>query len=244
MKKFIFIWLIIGIWSRGMAQDKRAVDSLNHIINDNSNSPESRVLSCVRQGQFYINKPGEDPRNIDSASTYLKQGKQLIKVFNIRTADGELLFLAALISKEKGLRNDASRLDSLALTFLRKKPGNYFLGEALLEKGDYLNTDDDKQLSEKIALLKEAEPCFAGVKYVRIRAGLWKSLGDLYGLRQEDHLQRESLKSKDLRLFCFIFGSRRLQVQPSEVYKLRTARLLIPPSIICANNYWHAQFFR
>ncbi len=186
MKKFIYIWLIVGTWAQGLAQSKRAVDSLNRVINDNSNSPESRVLACVRQGQFYIKKPGEDPKDIDSALAYLKQGKQLSKVFNLRKTDGELLFLAALISKEKGLRNDANRLDSLALTLLQKKPGNYFLGCALTEKGDLLNTDDDKQLNEKITLFKEALPCFADVKYVRIRAGLWKSLGDLYDLRQED----------------------------------------------------------
>ncbi|HTD42011.1 MAG TPA: histidine kinase dimerization/phosphoacceptor domain -containing protein [Mucilaginibacter sp.] len=185
MKKFIFIWLIIGIWVQGLAQGKRTVDSLNRIINDNSNSPESRVLSCVRQGQFYINKPGEDPKDIDSASVYLKQGQQLSKAFNLHTTDGELLFLASLISKEKGLHDDASRLNSLALTFLEKKPGDYFLGCALLEKGDFLNTDDDRQLNEKIVLLKEATTCFAGARYVRIRAGVWKSLGDLYGLRKE-----------------------------------------------------------
>jgi len=54
----------------------------------------------------------------------------------------------------------------------------------LLEKGDYLNTDDDSQLNKKIALLKEAVPCFNEVKYTWIKAGIWKSLGDLYGLRR------------------------------------------------------------
>jgi hypothetical protein len=150
MKKFIFIWLIVGTWAQGFAQSKKTVDSLTCIINDNRNSPESRVLAWVRQGQFYINKPGEDTKDIDSASAYLKHGKQLSKDFNLHTTDGELLFLAALINKEKGSRDDAKRLDSLALTFLRKKPGNYFLGWALMEKGDFLNTEDDRQLNEKM----------------------------------------------------------------------------------------------
>lgn len=185
MKQVIFIWLIISICLQGLAQNAKSLDSLNRIINDSHNSPESRVLACVYQGEYYINKPGEHRKDIDSASIYFKQGQQFSKAFNLKNTDGELLYLEAIINKEKGNRVECDRINNLALTFLRKKPGNYFLGRALLEKGDYLNTDDDKQLDEKIALLKDALTCFSGEKYVRIRAGVWKSLGDLYGLHRE-----------------------------------------------------------
>jgi hypothetical protein len=111
LKKFIFIWLMVGTWSQGLAQGKRTVDSLNRIINDNRNSPESRVVTCVRQGEYYINKPGKGPKDIDSASAALKHGEQFSKAFNLHAADGELLFLNALINKKKGSRAEANRLD-------------------------------------------------------------------------------------------------------------------------------------
>lgn len=182
MKQVIFIWLIISICLQGLAQNAKSLDSLNHIINESHNSPESRVLACVYQGEYYINKRN----NLDSATICLKRGQQLSKVPNEHTTDGELLFLEALINKKKGSRADGNRLNELAVTLLRKKPGTYFLGEALMEKGDYLNIDDDKQLKQKTALLREAVTCFNEKKYTWIRAGIWKSLGDLYGLRYEN----------------------------------------------------------
>ncbi len=187
MKKFIFTCIIIGIGLYGMAQDTRSAQTLNLIINDGHNSPENRVQACVRQGEYYINKSGRGLKDLDSASVSLKHGEQLSKDFNLHTTDGELLFLEALIYKQKGSREEGNRINNLAVGYLRKKPGSDFLGRALLEKGDYLNIDDgDDQLKEKIALLNEALPCFQGTGYVRTRAGLWKSLGDLYGINRVD----------------------------------------------------------
>lgn len=186
MKKLVFAFIIIGGWLHGSAQDTRSAKTLEIIINDNHNSAESRILACVRQGEFYINRPGSDLRDIDSALVSLKRGEQLSKNFNLRTTDGELLLLKGLIAKEKGNRWEGNRLNNLALAYLRKKPSNYFLGRALLEKGEYLNTNDEKQLDEKIALLKEAIPYFNDASYAKTRAATWKALGDLYGLRQEN----------------------------------------------------------
>ena len=185
MKHVIFILFTISICLQGLAQNAKTSDSLNRIINDNHNSSENRVLACIYLGEYYINKPGEYKKDIDSASIYLNRGQQLNKDFNLKNTDGELLYLEAIINKEKGNRADSKRLNDLALTFLKKKPGTYFLGEALLEKGNYLNTDDDSQLKEKEDLLKEALLCFEEKEYVRIRASVWKSLGDLYGLRRQ-----------------------------------------------------------
>jgi tetratricopeptide (TPR) repeat protein len=165
MKNIIFTCVIVCASLQGRAQD---------------NNPETRVLACVRQGEYYINKPGRGPKELDSAAVSLKTGEEISKSYNLHSTDGELLFLAGMISKQKGLREEGNRLNDLALTFLRKKPGNDFLGRSLLEKGDYLNTEDDKQLAEKIALLKEAIPCFDSSGYAKSRAAAWKSLGDLY----------------------------------------------------------------
>jgi hypothetical protein len=81
---------------------------------------------------------------IDDAHNSPKRGELLKKQFDLHEADGELLFLTALISKQKGARDEGNRLNDLALTYLRKKPGDDFLGRALLEKADYLNIDDDR----------------------------------------------------------------------------------------------------
>jgi two-component system, sensor histidine kinase PdtaS len=185
MRKFIFTALIAGLWLQGIAQDGRSAQTLNLIIEDSHSSPESRVLACVRQGEYYINRPNKGPHDLDSASVSLKHGEQLSKYFNLHSADGELLFLAGMISNHKGSREEGNRLNNEALEFLRKKPGNDFLGRALLEKGDYLNTDDDAQLNEKITLRKEAIACFQTPGYVQSRAAVWKMLGDLYQSRTE-----------------------------------------------------------
>jgi two-component sensor histidine kinase len=170
MKNAIFTCVIVCASLQGIAQDT---------------SPEARVLACVRQGEYYINKPGRGPKELDSADVSLKTGEEISKSYTLHTTDGELLFLAGMISKQKGLKEEGNRLNDLALTFLRKKQaaggvGNDFLGRSLLEKGDYLHTEDDKQLDEKIALLKEAIPCFDSSGYAKSRAAVWKSLGDLY----------------------------------------------------------------
>src|ERR1700744_3567598 len=185
MKRFIFIWLIIGIWAQGVAQVNRTRDSLNHIINDKSINPENRIITSIHLGEYYINKPGSYTKDIDSAITCLKQGQQIKNASSIHSMDGELLFLQGLIEKEKGNRPSGDRINNQALLYLRKGNDKYFLGSTLLAKGDYLNTDDNKQLDEKIALLNEAITYFTEKKYTKTRAATWKSLGDLYGLEQD-----------------------------------------------------------
>jgi hypothetical protein len=144
MRKFNVVFLFVCCCLKGMSQDKRSVQALDQVINDAHNSPEGRVLACVRQGEYYLNKPGRGTADLDSASLALKRGELLKKQFDLHEADGELLFLTALISKQKRARDEGNRLNDLALTYLRKKPGDDFLGRALLEKGDYLNIDDDR----------------------------------------------------------------------------------------------------
>ena len=180
MRKFNLFLLIMCICSKGMSQDTRSAQDLNLVINDSHASPGNRVLACVRQGEYYINKPGRKPQDLDSAFLSLKQGESLSKRFELHEEDGELLFLQALISKGRGAREEGGKLNDLALTYLRKKPGNDFLGRALLEKGDYLDVGDEKRYFEKIALLKEALPCFESRGYAKTRAAVWKELGDLY----------------------------------------------------------------
>jgi two-component system, sensor histidine kinase PdtaS len=184
MRKLPFVFLLVCFWSKGMSQDTRSAQTLNLVINDGHGSSGNRVLACVRQGEYYINKPGRTPEDLDSASLSLKQGELLSKQFGLHEADGELLFLQALICKQKGQREEGNKLNDLALTYLRKKPGDDFLGRALLEKGDYLNSDDDKQY-EKIALLKDALTCFDSPGYVKTRAAVWKMLGDMYQQRHQ-----------------------------------------------------------
>src|SRR5580698_4384355 len=170
MKNAIFTCVIVCASLQGMAQDTSWAKTPGIIIDDSHNSPEARVLACVRQGEYYINKPGRGPKELDSAAVSLKTGEEISKSYTLHSTDGELLFLAGMISKQKGLKEEGNRLNDLALTFLRKKPGNDFLGRSLLEKGDYLHTEDDKQLDEKIALLKEALPCFDSSGYAKSRA--------------------------------------------------------------------------
>ena len=185
MRKLHVVFLLICCCLKGMSQDKRSAQALDLAINDAHNSPEGRVLACVRQGEYFVNKPGRGPADLDSASLALKRGEFLKKQFDSHEADGELLFLAALISKQKGARDEGDRLNDLALTYLRKKPRSDFLGRALLEKGDYLDANDDKQHYEKIALLKEALPCFDSPGYVETRATVWKLLADTYQQREQ-----------------------------------------------------------
>jgi two-component sensor histidine kinase len=177
---------MLGIVLQGLAQSKGTIDSLNRVINDSHNRPESRVLACVVQGEYYINKPVKTPKDLDSASVALKKAQYLKTTLNAPSTAGEILFLAALISKRKDLKEEGNRLNDQALTFLKKKPGSDFLGRALLEKGDYLNIDDSVQLKQKIKLLNEAMSCFQNAKFIKTRAGLWKSIGDLYGISRSD----------------------------------------------------------
>jgi hypothetical protein len=145
MRKLTVVFVFVCCCLTGMSQDKRSAQALDLIINDAHNSPEGRVLACVRQGEFFINKPNRGPEDLDSASLALKHGELLEKQFDLHEADGELLFLEAMISKQKGSREEGNRLNDLAVTYLRKKPRSDFLGRALLEKGDYLDANDDKQ---------------------------------------------------------------------------------------------------
>src|ERR1700743_3975694 len=103
MKRHIFtLIIIISSWAVGFAQDTRSAKTLELIISDNHNSAESRILACVRQGEFYINKPHRLAKDLDSASLSLKRGKQFSTDFNFHSTDGELLFLEGLIAKQKG----------------------------------------------------------------------------------------------------------------------------------------------
>lgn len=167
MGKIYFVFLLICFYSKALSQD----------------NPGSRVRAFVRQGELYVNKPDRKAEDLDSASLLLKRGELLSKQFKLHETDGELLFLEALISKGRGARDQGNRLNDSALTYLRKKPGDDFLGRALLEKGDYLAINDEKQCEEKIALLKEALPCFESQDNVKTRALVWKELGDLYQIQ-------------------------------------------------------------
>jgi hypothetical protein len=135
MKKFMFICLVAGICSQGFAQGSRTVDSLNNIINNNHNAPETRVLACILQGEYYINKPNRDQKDVDSTVACLYHGERLSRQLNVHNTNGEFLFLSGLISKQKS-RQEGNRLNDQALVLLRKEPGSELLGRALLEKGD------------------------------------------------------------------------------------------------------------
>lgn len=181
IKRIILIVLMISAYSFVMAQDGRKPATFNMIISDTRADPETRVLACVREGEYYINR-FKGATGIDSAAFALSRGRLLSRQLKVYSADGELYFLAGMISRRKGLTSEGKRLNGQALTLLRKKPASGFLGRALLEQGDYLNTDFDYQLNQKIALLNEALGCFKKPVYLQIRASVLKQLGDLYQL--------------------------------------------------------------
>lgn len=147
-------------------------------------APELKANKYLDMAKYYVDKPGEDKKDLDNAQTYCTQGLKIATQSGAAQALTRAYTVQAQILRERGNNKDAEGFVNKALAFSNKVKDAQTLAGLYLEKASYYSIDSDTGLAQKIKYYRSA------IIYLRQSApnsmqlaDALKYMGDLYGFQ-------------------------------------------------------------
>ena len=171
------------VFAAGTDSEQELLKALRMAPNDTA-----RVNAMIMLAHFYVNKPGEDEKDMSSAMVYAVKAGKLSKRNAYPRGIGGYYMIQAQIAREKGKREE-SRQYALQAFRLFQKETRYVLdlAEANLELSNSYNLSTDAEVANKIRyyqrgvdLLRKAAP-----NTIKLADAL-KFLGDLYNIKDDN----------------------------------------------------------
>jgi len=150
-----------------------------------SKPDSSRTTLLIDLGNYYLNKPGEFAKDIDSALFFSRQAKRLSLTLNYNAGYARSLLLDGKIYRERGDRELAWQTNEKALAFLTKHNMRYEMGEAYRAAAAFFSASDDANLHKKITYTEKAIPLMELHGNSLELAYTLQDLGDYYQINNE-----------------------------------------------------------
>lgn len=183
-KKYI-IWLVL-ILNTAIAQkriDSVEQNMLNRVASVTNDS--TKAMALLDAGSYFVNKPGEEQADMNSALMLAKQAIEVSRRSAFRTGEGAAYTLLAQILREKGDKTSGKTYAEKAVrtlpSYSAATKANAF---AYMELSEYYSIETTEELSQKIIYYSK------GVGLLKLSlpntlklADALKFLGDLYNVK-------------------------------------------------------------
>lgn len=185
---FVLMFLSIHI----KAQKKENSGLLRKQMAASSNNNE-KVELLLRLGDYYLTKPGELKKDLDSAAILNKEAISLSLKINNKLGIGKSMLLEARIDKERGKWDIA--------TSKMKKSIDYFLNNKMQEQTgeaynelSYMYNNDPEYFDTKVKLKEKALIYFNSSRAVLKKALVLRDLAELYSIKDDPEKTIKLLK--------------------------------------------------
>lgn len=202
LKLLISTIFLLGInWPvlAGMSQWP-TVEKLNQKLK-NSPTDTGKVTLLLRLSEHYVNQPGEEPSDLDSALMLAQEAKQISERLHFQAGLGKSYIKFSEISREKEERGNGMVYVNKAIDILSKVNIQLELGNAYFEKKNYFSAFSTPELlTERIRYTELAQQAYQDAKATLKRAIALHELGDLQQLAGNQPQAISSLK-QSLQLY-------------------------------------------
>ncbi|WP_454803088.1 histidine kinase dimerization/phosphoacceptor domain -containing protein [Mucilaginibacter phyllosphaerae] len=145
----------------------------------------SKAALLIEIGNWYLNKPGEFPKDMDSALFFSTQAKQLSLALHYNSGVGRSMMLEGKVYRESGNREKGWQTNEKALAFLINNKLSYESGEAYLAAAAFFPASDDDNLKKKISYTEKAITLIEKRGNTLQLAYALQDLGDFYQINNE-----------------------------------------------------------
>lgn len=143
----------------------------------------SQASLLLKLSEYYILKPGENKKDLDSAFLFLKRAQQVSTALSYQAGNCNCTYQYSIAYRESGDMATAKQYAQKAISMCTGQPA--LLGESYLELTQHLNYRKTDERRERILLFKKADSAFAVSGNKERQAFALKNLGDEYQLNQE-----------------------------------------------------------
>lgn len=151
----------------------------------------AKVNLLIALGKYYLNKPGELAKDMDSAVLYNREARQLSTTLKYEAGLGRSILLEGQICREQGNKNKSLQVTKKALQFAQQHNLSKETADAYLALCDFFGVDND-DLAQRIKYTEKALPLLKEGGFKQDEANTLKNLGDYY------HLQANNAKAVNL----------------------------------------------
>jgi two-component sensor histidine kinase/tetratricopeptide (TPR) repeat protein len=151
----------------------------------------AKVNLLIALGKYYLNKPGELAKDMDSATLYNREARQISTTLKYEAGLGRSILLEGQICREQGNRDKGLQVTKKSLQFALQHNLLKETADAYLALCDFFGVDND-DLAERIKYTEKALPLLKEGGFKQDEANTLKNLGDYY------HLQANNAKAVNL----------------------------------------------
>jgi two-component sensor histidine kinase len=179
------ILVISGLTAFGQPMERREADSLLRLLS-NTKPVVERIDLLLNLAQYHIFKPGELQKDLDSASTLIKQAVLLNGKLKNKAAEGHIALVESSFDRKNGQQESGQQKVDEAINILKGGINNSVLGQAYFEKSNYYDYDyKDSTIRKRIYFIELAIAAMKQSADIRNLAFYYFTLGDLYHLISE-----------------------------------------------------------
>jgi two-component sensor histidine kinase len=181
MDRFItsLIFLFLALSVQGQDITRHQADSLLRSL-PKANADKAHINALLELALFEIHKPGELKTDLDSATAFINQAKQINNKIRSVEAYGYITLIEAHLEREKGQQKEAKASVEKAIHILNNGTDKLQLGKAYMELSDYYDYQDPDQLPQKIQFVEQAVNNFRLSGNVERTAYSLRMLGEYY----------------------------------------------------------------
>lgn len=144
-----------------------------------------KAALLLQLSEYYILKPGENKRDLDSSLAFIQQAEQLCNVLSYQKGICSCFYQYSIAFREKGEMPSARKYAGSAIKICAAYKQYDLLAESYMELAQHYDPLDPKELTERIMLFKKADSFFTISGNKERRAFALKNLADEYQLNQE-----------------------------------------------------------
>ena len=179
----LFIPLVFS-WALTFGQLPASLETLQQKL-AGSKPDRTKITLFIDLGNYYLNKPGEFAKDMDSALLFSRQAKQLSLTLHYNAGFARGLLLDGKVYRERGDRELAWQTNEKVLAFLTKHKMRYEMGEAYRAAAAFFSASDDTNLRKKISYTEKAVPLLELHGNSLELAYTLQDLGDYYQINNE-----------------------------------------------------------
>jgi two-component sensor histidine kinase len=171
------VWQLLP--AKGQIHSFKQADSIRSSLSGRRKDT-SQINALVMLADYYIDKPGENKADLDSADDYLTQARQMSAAIANSSRMDYITLTESFLWKERGRQDTAKQLCALALKLIKAQKDNVLLGKAYFSLSEYYDYDRTDQRDVRILLADSALRAYREAGQLERLAFTFKNLADLH----------------------------------------------------------------
>ncbi|TWR29636.1 hypothetical protein FPZ43_07165 [Mucilaginibacter pallidiroseus] len=160
---------------------------------------KTNIDTLIRLGNYYLNRPGEAKKDLDSALHYAQRANTASISINYKQGKGQSMLLQSKVLREAGNKDAAFVTANAVRNYATKAQLPKLLADAYMSLADFYSSEND-DLAVRISYTEKAIPLYHLTGHVLDQAKALKMLGDYYHL-QANNAKALILVEQSLSLF-------------------------------------------